>query len=69
MGFCRVTTALFLINGFKNSIPDNPFIQPVDNIKAYGQKAFVHNLGHAQLTGYAHDNNTDHLRPGELGSD
>lgn len=34
--------------GFKNELPESPFIQPVENIKAYvDRKLFIHNLGHA----------------------
>lgn len=37
-------------NGFKNPIPDSPFIAPKDNIKAWvDRKLFIHNLGHATV--------------------
>jgi len=44
--------------GFKNGLPENSFIQPVENIKAYvDRKLFIHNLGHASAAyfGFAHD--------------
>lgn len=35
-------------NGFKNPIPDVPFLAPKENIKAWvDRKLFIHNLGHA----------------------
>lgn len=35
-------------NGFKNPIPDIPFLAPKENIKAWvDRKLFIHNLGHA----------------------
>lgn len=35
-------------NGFKNRIPDVPFLAPKENIKAWvDRKLFIHNLGHA----------------------
>ena len=37
-------------NGFKNPIPDVPFLAPKDNIKAWvDRKLFIHNLGHAAV--------------------
>ena len=35
-------------NGFKNPVPDVPFLAPKENIKAWvDRKLFIHNLGHA----------------------
>ncbi|MDD2512931.1 MAG: hypothetical protein PHS71_06760, partial [Proteiniphilum sp.] len=35
-------------NSFLNPIPDNPFLAPKENIKAWvDRKLFIHNLGHA----------------------
>ncbi|MEL7598834.1 MAG: hypothetical protein AAGU18_01885 [Proteiniphilum sp.] len=37
-------------NGFKNLIPDSPFLAPKDNIKAWvDRKLFIHNMGHATV--------------------
>ena len=37
-------------NGFKNPIPDVPFLAPKENIKAWvDRKLFIHNLGHASV--------------------
>lgn len=37
-------------NGFKNPIPDSPFLAPKDNIKAWvDRKLFIHNMGHATV--------------------
>lgn len=37
-------------NGFKNTIPDSPFLAPKDNIKAWvDRKLFIHNMGHATV--------------------
>jgi len=36
--------------GFKNPVPDMPFLAPKDNIKAWvDRKLFIHNLGHAAV--------------------
>jgi mannitol-1-phosphate 5-dehydrogenase len=36
--------------GFKNAIPDVPFLAPKENIKAWvDRKLFIHNLGHAAV--------------------
>lgn len=37
-------------NGFRNPIPDSPFLAPKDNIKAWvDRKLFIHNMGHATV--------------------
>lgn len=37
-------------NGFKNPIPDSPFLAPKENIKAWvDRKLFIHNMGHATV--------------------
>ena len=37
-------------NGFKNPLPDVPFLAPKENIKAWvDRKLFIHNLGHATV--------------------
>ena len=37
-------------SGFKNQIPNSPFIFPKDNIKAWvDRKLFIHNMGHATV--------------------
>lgn len=44
-------TLIVAKNGFKNPVPDIPFLAPKENIKAWvDRKLFIHNLGHATVS-------------------
>jgi len=50
--------------GFRNPVPDIPWLAPKDNIRAWvDRKSFIHNLGHAAVAflGYMHHPDMEYL--------
>lgn len=54
-------------NGFKNPIPDVPFLSPKENIKAWvDRKLFIHNLGHASAAFLGYQSHPDAIYLSEV---